>query len=108
MIDIIRAINDPALLRGAFPRQDLTTFGAWIMALKAIFALPMTPEELVLYRKLSGLTGTAAELTPVREVDHRQIGEGRRGPVAEELQAAFFDVVTGADSRYAKWRTFVD
>lgn len=54
------------------------------------------------------LTGTAAELTPVREVDHRQIGEGRRGPVAEELQAAFFDVVTGADSRYARWRTFVD
>jgi branched-chain amino acid aminotransferase len=54
------------------------------------------------------LTGTAAELTPVREVDHRQIGEGKRGPVAEELQTAFFEVVTGADSRYARWRTFVD
>lgn len=54
------------------------------------------------------LTGTAAELTPVREVDHRQIGEGKRGPVAEELQAVFFEVVTGADSRYARWRTFVE
>jgi branched-chain amino acid aminotransferase len=54
------------------------------------------------------LTGTAAELTPVREVDHRTIGEGKRGPVAGELQKAFFEVVTGADSRYARWRTFVD
>jgi len=53
------------------------------------------------------LTGTAAEVTPIREIDHRMIGEGRRGPVTEELQTAFFDLVTGADTRYDRWRTFL-
>ena len=53
------------------------------------------------------LTGTAAEVTPIREVDHRVIGNGGRGPVAEELQSAFFDVVTGKDARYDRWRAFV-
>src|SRR6185436_766263 len=40
-------------------------------------------------------TGTAAELTPVREVDDRQIGAGKRGPITEDLQTAFFDVIKG-------------
>jgi branched-chain amino acid aminotransferase len=53
------------------------------------------------------LTGTAAEVTPIREVDYRTIGEGRRGPVTEELQNAFFDIVTGKDARYDHWRTFL-
>ncbi len=53
------------------------------------------------------LTGTAAEVTPIREVDHRKIGDGRRGPITEELQTAFFDIVTGADPRYDHWRTFL-
>ena len=51
-------------------------------------------------------TGTAAELTPIREVDDRQIGAGRRGPVTEELQTIFFDVIKGKNSRYEKWLTF--
>ena len=49
------------------------------------------------------LTGTAAEVTPVREIDHRTIGEGHRGPVAKLLQTAFFDVVSGKDSKYDRW-----
>jgi branched-chain amino acid aminotransferase len=53
------------------------------------------------------LTGTAAEVTPIREVDHREIGNGSRGPITEELQAAFFAIVTGEDSRYDRWRTFL-
>jgi len=53
------------------------------------------------------LTGTAAEVTPIREVDHRVIGNGARGPVTEELQTAFFDVVTGKDTRYDRWRSFL-
>jgi branched-chain amino acid aminotransferase len=53
------------------------------------------------------LTGTAAEVTPIREIDHRQIGEGRRGPITEELQTAFFDIVTGKDARFDHWRTFL-
>jgi len=48
-------------------------------------------------------TGTAAEITPIRELDDRPIGEGRRGPVTEKLQSLFFDVVGGRDDRYAKW-----
>ena len=53
------------------------------------------------------LTGTAAEVTPIREIDHRTIGEGKRGVITEELQTAFFDIVTGADSRYDHWRTYL-
>jgi branched-chain amino acid aminotransferase len=53
------------------------------------------------------LTGTAAEVTPIREIDYREIGSGGRGPITEELQTAFFDVVRGADARYDRWRTFL-
>ena len=53
------------------------------------------------------LTGTAAEVTPIREVDHRQIGGGKRGPVTEQLQTAFFDVVSGRDDRYKEWLTYL-
>jgi len=50
-------------------------------------------------------TGTAAEVTPIREVDNRAIGAGKPGPVTKELQAAFFDIVHGRDSRHAHWLT---
>ncbi len=53
------------------------------------------------------LTGTAAEVTPIREIDHRTIGAGRRGPVAKTLQDAFFDAVGGRDPKYAHWLTTV-
>ena len=43
------------------------------------------------------LTGTAAEVTPIREIDHRVIGSGNRGPVTKMLQDAYFDVVAGRD-----------
>ena len=52
-------------------------------------------------------TGTAAEVTPVRELDDRVIGEGSRGPVTTRLQAAFFDVVNGRNAKYAHWLTTV-
>jgi len=52
-------------------------------------------------------TGTAAEVTPIRELDNRTIGVGRRGPITEKLQAAFFDIVNGKDPRYAHWLTKV-
>ena len=50
-------------------------------------------------------SGTAAEITPIREMDHRVIGEGKAGPVAKALQAAFFKVAKGQDPRYAQWLT---
>ncbi len=48
-------------------------------------------------------SGTAAELTPIREVDRRVIGEGHAGPVAKALQTAFFKVVKGENPKYAHW-----
>jgi branched-chain amino acid aminotransferase len=53
------------------------------------------------------MTGTAAELTPVREVDHRTIGNGKRGPLTKVLQDAFFDVVTGRDRKHEAWLSYV-
>jgi branched-chain amino acid aminotransferase len=52
-------------------------------------------------------TGTAAEVTPIREVDCRQIGIGSRGPITEKLQKAYFDLVTGQTSAHSEWRTLV-
>ncbi len=54
------------------------------------------------------LTGTAAEVTPVRAVDGRNIGQGQRGPMTELLQQGYFDIVRGRDSRYARWLTRFD
>ncbi|MCW5621029.1 MAG: branched-chain amino acid transaminase [Burkholderiales bacterium] len=48
-------------------------------------------------------TGTAAEVTPIRELDGRTIGAGKRGPVTEKLQSMFFDVVNGRNPKYAHW-----
>jgi branched-chain amino acid aminotransferase len=51
------------------------------------------------------LTGTAAEITPVREVDDRKIGAGSRGPITKTIQATFFDAVKGRDRKYESWLT---
>jgi branched-chain amino acid aminotransferase len=53
------------------------------------------------------LTGTAAEVTPIREVDRRSIGSGRRGPLTTRLQRSFFDVVAGRERKYERWLTFL-
>ena len=53
------------------------------------------------------LTGTAAEMTPIREVDNRKIGAGRPGPVTLDLQQAFFKVLKGQDKKYAGWLTYL-
>jgi branched-chain amino acid aminotransferase len=52
-------------------------------------------------------TGTAAEVTPIREVDGRIIGGGGRGPITERLQTMFFDQVHGRRSEYPEWLTYV-
>jgi branched-chain amino acid aminotransferase len=53
-------------------------------------------------------TGTAAEITPIREVDHRPVGEGTRGPITKELQGAFFAATKGETEKYAGWLTYVN
>ena len=52
-------------------------------------------------------TGTAAEVTPIRELDDRIIGNGGRGPVTEKIQNVFFDTVTGKNDKYRSWLTYV-
>jgi branched-chain amino acid aminotransferase len=56
-------------------------------------------------------TGTAAEVTPIRELDRIELGAGefagRRGPITEKIQAAFFDIVNGRNPKYAEWLTRV-
>ena len=52
-------------------------------------------------------TGTAAEVTPIRELDGRAIGSGSRGPITQAIQARYFALVQGKDKDYAEWRTFV-
>lgn len=52
-------------------------------------------------------TGTAAEITPIREVDRRTIGKGEPGPVTKKLQETFFQVVKGAKPEYQRWLTYV-
>ena len=52
-------------------------------------------------------TGTAAEVTPIREMDRIQIGQGARGPITANIQSAFFDIVNGRNPKYAHWLTLV-
>jgi len=52
-------------------------------------------------------TGTAAEVTPIRELDGRQIGIGRRGPITAQIQARYFDVVNGRSAQHDSWLAYV-
>jgi branched-chain amino acid aminotransferase len=53
-------------------------------------------------------TGTAAEITPIREVDDRVVGEGHRGRITKELQGAFFAATKGENEKYTGWLTYVN
>src|SRR3954454_1901621 len=61
------------------------------------------PRELLYLADEIFLTGTAAEITPVRSVDHIQIGAGKRGPITEVLQAAFFGLSKGKTANKGAW-----
>ena len=65
---------------------------------------PMTRDDVYLADE-AFFSGTAAEITPIRELDGRVIGSGRRGPVTEKIQTAFFDAVSGRTPRYREWLT---
>mgnify|MGYP001616883196 CR=1 FL=1 len=52
-------------------------------------------------------TGTAAEVTPIRELDNRLIGAGKRGPITARIQTMFFDCVKGRAGNHTDWLTFV-
>lgn len=52
-------------------------------------------------------SGTAAEVTPIREVDNRAVGSGERGPITKQLQQLFFDTVEGRNSNQSQWLTYI-
>ncbi|NNL86924.1 MAG: branched-chain amino acid transaminase [Myxococcales bacterium] len=71
-----------------------------------VIETPITRDELYVADEVF-LTGTAAEVTPIREIDRRAVGIGRRGPVAKRLQETFFKAVSGAEPKYEKWLTYL-
>ena len=66
----------------------------------------ITRDEIYICDELI-LTGTAAEVTPVKSFDHRVIGNGKRGPMTEKLQTAYFDVVFGRNEQYKHYLTYI-
>jgi branched-chain amino acid aminotransferase len=71
-----------------------------------VVSRPMTRDDVYLADE-AFFTGTAAEITPIRELDGRAIGAGRRGPLTERIQTLFFDVVNGRAEKYRHWLTLV-
>lgn len=67
----------------------------------------LTRDELYIADEVF-FTGTAAEITPIREIDNRTIGIGQRGEITEELQRRFFDIVQGKNPRYESFLTYVN
>lgn len=65
---------------------------------------PLTRDDVYLADE-AFFTGTAAEVTPIREVDGRVLGAGSRGPITEKIQSLFFDVVNGRNPQYQSWLT---
>lgn len=84
---------------------------ATIHALAADLGIPVITTRLtrddIYIADEAFFTGTAAEVTPIREVDGRTIGAGQRGPVTKKLQNAFFDVVNGKNNKYHHWLTVI-
>lgn len=73
--------------------------------------IPVTEEKITEEQLLSAdeafFTGTAAEVTPIREVDGTEIGDGKRGKITERVQKTFFDIVRGEEEGYEDWLDFV-
>lgn len=80
-----------------------------IVQLAAELAIPVIEKRITRDEVYSAdeafFTGTAAEVTPIRELDNRMIGGGTRGPVTEKLQSLFFDCVTGKNEAHHHWLT---
>ncbi|HVG05057.1 MAG TPA: branched-chain amino acid transaminase [Burkholderiaceae bacterium] len=72
-----------------------------------VTARPMTRDDVYLADE-AFFTGTAAEITPIRELDGRVLGSGKRGPITEKIQSLFFDAVNGRAPKYKQWLTPVN
>jgi branched-chain amino acid aminotransferase len=84
---------------------------AAVLRLLADLAIPVreerfTRDEIYLADE-AFFTGTAAEVTPIRALDDRRVGEGRPGPVTRRLQELFFAIVRGREERYRDWLAYI-
>ena len=85
-------------MRSSSPsRRRSSRAGAWELVEKRI-----TRDEVYIADE-AFFTGTAAEVTPIRELDRIELGAGARGPITEKIQAAFFDIVNGRNPKYLGW-----
>ena len=87
----------PAARSTAYTRSTIMTFAADLGI--AVVERRITRDEFYIADE-AFFTGTAAEVTPIRELDNRPIGTGQRGPITQLLQALFFDVVNGRNAKY--------
>jgi branched-chain amino acid aminotransferase len=101
------ALHTPDLAGGALAgitRDAIITFARELGI--AVFERRITRDEVYIADE-AFFTGTAAEVTPIREYDNRPIGEGGRGPVTAKLQSLFFDTVNGRNPSKRHWLTRV-
>ena len=82
-----------------------------VMRLAAELGIPVIEKRItrdeVYVADEAFFTGSAAEVTPIRELDNRTIGAGRRGPITEKLQSMYFDCVHGRSPSHEAWLTLV-
>lgn len=101
-------LHTPDLSGGALDgitRQTIISF-ANDLGIKVI-ERRITRDEFYLADEIF-MTGTAAEVTPIREYDDRVIGNGKRGEITEQLQGLYFDAVKGRSDKYRHWLSFID
>jgi branched-chain amino acid aminotransferase len=100
-------LHTPDLSGGALngiTRATIMTFAAELGI--AVSERRITRDEFYIADE-AFFTGTAAEVTPIRELDNRPIGSGQRGPITQKLQAMFFDAAHGRNPKYRSWLTAV-
>ncbi|HYB60430.1 MAG TPA: branched-chain amino acid transaminase [Methylomirabilota bacterium] len=95
----------PPLAASVLPGITRQSLVALCEDLKIPIREQMIPREMLYLADEVFLTGTAAELTPLRSVDHITVGTGRRGPVAQRLQEEFFAIVRGEKPDHHNWLT---
>jgi branched-chain amino acid aminotransferase len=104
-------VKDGALIEPEIASALTGITRSTIHALAADLGIPVLSRRLtrddIYIADEAFFTGTAAEVTPIREVDNRTIGSGRRGSVTERLQSAFFEAVNGRDRLHQDWLTVV-
>ena len=110
--DMLMAQPLLARLREKLPRATIEVLAPeWVAPVarrmaevNEVISRPLTRDDIYIADE-AFFTGTAAEVTPIRELDGRMIGGGKAGPVTKAIQKAFFDVVTGKDKKRRKWLT---